>query len=154
MSPILLLHVRVVILLVGPATGKVNARMKLETEIEQMIVDKLLSIVRVDASETERQGVFDLKHALDDPPLAFAQDRDPFGPCFTDIGRVERVNEWTRSRVAAMSHQVDFQKPRLFDVPVVSADGNLAFEQCARPRGAVDSLLQLALLVLEPVVDL
>jgi len=82
--PALLLHVRVVILLVGPSTRQLN--LLLLTPTLQMPVDELRSVVRVHPQKTEGQYFLDLIQPLLHRHLALPQQGARLRPAAMDVG--------------------------------------------------------------------
>ena len=53
-----------------------------------------------------------------------------------------------------MRDQIDFGKPRGFDIPGIGFDGDMMFEQCAGLGAAVKASLELGFSPFESAVDL
>ena len=82
MGPIFLFDMGVVIFFVGAATGELD--FVLITEGLEMVVDKFLAIIGIDAQELERQSLFNFLHGIEHSDLAFCPSPHDFAPKWSE----------------------------------------------------------------------
>ena len=150
--PVFLFDVGVVVFLVRPAARELNAAPS--AIAIQVVIDKLRPIVRIDAAQREGQRAGDRIKRLPHPLLAFAHDRLCFDPRRVDVGHIQRMEELAFGAVAGMRDQVDFGKAGPCHVPALGLQRNVMFQERAGLRAAVEPLGKLALLRLQPPIDL
>jgi hypothetical protein len=152
MRPVCLLHMGVVILLIGPGAGELDAVSS--TERHQMPVDELAAIVRIQSAQGKRQLLGDRGERLEDAVLTFTHDRLPLDPAGVNVHGIQGMQKLPGGRCAGMGHQIDFQIAGARDVPVIRLDGDQMLEQGAGPGGPVEPSLQPVLVRVEPPVHL
>src|SRR3990172_11081020 len=154
MGPVLLLNVGVIVLLVRPASRKLDCGMGLPAEVQQVIVDELLPVVRVDSPQPEGQSVLDVQYPIEYPGAAFSHDRHPFRPACLYVGRVQGPNKTPVEAVAAMSHGVNLQETRQPDIPVRGPNRDHALKQRSRPGPAIEAFLEPVFMDFQSVLHL
>jgi hypothetical protein len=75
------------------------------------------------------------------PGLSSSQQRPRLRPSAVHVAEVQGVGELTFPPSARVRHQVHFGKPWNPRIPAVGPDGNLMFQQTARPGATVDASL-------------
>ena len=141
--PVLLLHMGIVFLLAGSGAGEGDAL--LLTVGKEVVVDELAAVVRVQPQQGEGQVLADVTDGAAHPLLALAHDGAAGHPTGGDVHGAKGVEVLALDTVAAVSHQVYFQKAGLVLIPFSEgADGDGGLEE--RPRlGGGEGFSQLSL---------
>jgi hypothetical protein len=125
---VFLFDIATVVLAVWPTASKGD--LEVVAEAQQVVIDELAAIVRVDAEQGKREIVFNGVESLYDPALGFITHSAGFCPSWGDIGGVEALDEVTIGGAAVMSDQIDLKEARCFLVPFfVGSDGDMMFQQ-------------------------
>jgi hypothetical protein len=151
-SPVLLLHGGVVVLLVGATSRELDAM--LPGVLQELVVDELLAVVRVDPPESEREVQPDVLQDCADRRQGLAEDRAGLDPGGVDVRDVQRMEELAVRPVAAMGHQVDLCKPRGLNPPSVCPERDVMLEESPPLRPAIEPLLQSPAIGLEAPIHL
>jgi len=85
MGPVFLFHMGVIVLVIGPASGKLYGLISLVKVPHQMPIQELRAVIAVKPKQRERQGVFDILDLPKDLCFAFAPDRSLFCPAGGNI---------------------------------------------------------------------
>src|SRR2546421_8149077 len=126
--PVLLLHVTLIIAASWAPEG--YGDLLLFTKGEQVGIDKLRSIIRVNAQDRKGEQVLSAFQRSNDCLLAFVEQRKAFSPSGSNIGEGQGTQERSVGMGPAMSDQIGFQKTWLDVVPLLErADRDLLFEQ-------------------------
>jgi len=114
-GPVLLLHVGAIVLVPGPGAGE---RDLVGMAVgEQVFVDELRSVVRIDADNREREHRGDVLECLEDPPGGLVPHGPVHRPTGGNVGHCQGEAELTKAVAALMAHQVDFHETRDRVVP-------------------------------------
>ncbi len=140
-GPVLLLDVGVVVLLVGPTAGELDAVGP--AVADQLVVEELAAVVRIDALQTKGQIQAHLLEGRDDPRLPFAEHGSSLGPGGVDIREIEGMSELPLRTAARVRDQVDLGETRAGDIPVVGLDRDVVLEQGSWFGPTVDAPSQL-----------
>jgi len=151
MGPVFLFDVGVVILFVGPASGKLD--LLAPAVAQKMIVDELGAVIRVDPPQPERQAAAHLIHGRNDPLLGLSQHGPSLHPGAVDVGLVQRVDEFPLATVSRMGDQIDLGKAGDAHLPAIGLDGDMVFEQRSRLGPPVEVFAKPALLLPQMPVD-
>src|ERR1700686_647343 len=128
---VILLYKTVVVLAIGARSRKSDPFML--TILEQVVVDELRAIIRIDALQSKRHLRAQLLERGKDPHLGFVLDRLHFRPATVNIGHIKRVKILAGRQPAVMGHQVDLHKAGPLLVPFTeSSQRNLLLQE--RPR--------------------
>src|SRR5947209_7782186 len=119
-----------------------------------MPVDKLRTVVRVQPQKAERQHPFDLIQRLLHRHLTPSQQGSRLGPAAVNVGEVQRMGKFALPRIPGMRDQVDLGETRSLHIPTIGLHRNVVLQQSARLGAPVDTSFPLALLRLQPAVDL
>src|SRR5713226_7523947 len=143
-GPVLLLDVGAVVLFPGAAAGEGDPA--LPAVVVEALVDALPAVIAVEAEEWHGPALAHAMHAPAHPLVPLAPDGLELDPGGGDVARAERAEIEVLGAAAAVSHEVDFEKPGAGVVPLgEGAEGNLVPEPGAhvggrgpapRPRGA------------------
>lgn len=102
------------------------------TELQQVGVDELAAVVRVDAQHREREPGHDVLECGQDPFLGFVAYGADLGPAGGDVGDGQGGCELPRGVAALVGDQVDLHEPGPGLVPVgPGPDRDLGFQQRA-----------------------
>ena len=107
-SPVLALHVAVVVPPVGTGTGEANPMSS--TEPSQFIIDELAAIIRVQELDWERQVREDTGERIEDVTLCTAGDRDDCGPSRTAVRDREGVAVVSCFLPSIVAHEVHLHR--------------------------------------------
>src|SRR5665213_920111 len=117
MGPVLLLHMGPVVLVAraGPGEGDVM----LGAIGQQVVVDELTAVVRVDPEDGERELGDHVLDGLEDPDGRLVLDRSVDGPSGGDVSNRQGETELATRVAALVTNQVDLHEPR--QIPLHSA---------------------------------
>jgi hypothetical protein len=97
---------------------------------EQVVVDELASVVRVDTEQGERQDGRYLDHRLVHPPLSLVAQRADLGPAGGHVGQGQGLTELAPGLTPIVPHQIDLEEAGAGLVPLgEGADRDLAAKQ-------------------------
>ena len=102
MRPVLLLHVRVVVLAAGTLTGELHLPFGPAQVFPQRPVEELAAIVGMEAFHFERQLAFDVFELRGDAPRALVPSGTDLRPTRAHIGETEAVIKIPRDRAATV----------------------------------------------------
>jgi len=105
------------------------------------VVEKLGSIVRIEAEQWEGQGSFYIFDLFQDVSFSFTPDGTLFGPAGGDTDTVKGIGEHTREGLSAMGDGVGFEEAGAGLVPLVGLDGDVFSEQRTGFSGGAASFL-------------
>jgi len=126
--PVLLLYVTLIIAPSWASSGKRN--LLVFTKGEQLDIDELRSIIRINAPHGKGQQVLSALEGSNNGLLTFIQERKAFGPAGGNIGEGQGPQERSVGLGGTMSDQVGFQKAWLDVIPLLEgADRNLLLQQ-------------------------
>jgi len=93
----------VIVLMIGPASGKLHGLISLVKVPHKMPIQELPAIIGVKPKQRERQGVFDILDLLKDLCFAFAPDRSLFCPAGSNIHGVYGIGKLAQERLPTMA---------------------------------------------------
>src|SRR5512139_590150 len=85
MGPVFLFHLGVIVLMIGPASGKLHGLISLVKVPHQMPIQELRAVIAVKPKQRERQGVFDILNLLEDFYFAVTPECSLFSPAGGNI---------------------------------------------------------------------
>src|ERR1035441_893986 len=130
MGPVLLLDVGPVVLVARARPGEGD--LVLDAVVEQVVVDELTSVVRIDAEYREGELRDDVLDGLEDPDGPLAPDPPAAGPTGENVSNGEGEAELAARVASLVADQVDFDEPGHILAPLgPGADRDLRFEQRA-----------------------
>jgi len=150
-GPVFLLHVGIIVFLIRATPSELDP-VSLAIAV-QMIVNKLGTIVGIEALEREGDRLRHLFQRCEDDLLALPQHRTSLYPGSVDVGEIKGLEEIPVGGVAGVSDQIDLGKTGDSHLPAVGLDGDLMFEQRARLGPTVEPTLELALPRLQATID-
>ena len=109
-GPVLLLDMGVIVLVIGPASGKLHGLISLVKVLHQMPIQEFRAVIAVKPKQRERQSVFDLLDLREDLCFAFAPDRSLFCPAGGNIDGVDGVDEMAEESLPAMGDGIGLQE--------------------------------------------
>ena len=115
----------IIVFMVGAASSELNGFMPFGKVSEEVIIEKLASIVTIEAEQGERQSLFDLFNLFEGIGFSFAPDGSLFSPTGCNIDAVDGVGEHTGEEITAMGDGVGFKEAGSGFVPLVGFDGDL-----------------------------
>jgi hypothetical protein len=116
----------VIIFVISTATGKMDGTFSFGKMSEEVIIEKLASIVAIEAKQGEGQSLFDLFDLFEGIRFSFAPDGPLFGPAGGNIDAINGIGEHTREGVSAMGDGVGFEKAWSGFVPLIGFDRDLS----------------------------
>jgi len=125
MGPVLLLDMGIIVFMVGAASGELNGFIPFGKVFEEVIIEKLASIVTIEAAQGERQSLFDLFNLFEGIGFSFTPDGSLFSPTGGNIDAVDGIGEHTAEGIAAMGDGVGLKEAGAGFVPLVGFDGDL-----------------------------
>ena len=141
MGPVLLFYMGVIVLMIGPGSGKLHGFVSLVQVLHQMPIQELRAVIAVKPKQRERQGVFDILDLLKDVRFAFAPDGSLFRPACCNIDGVNGVDKLAEQRLPTMGDGIGLQESWLGLIPLVGLKRDLFFQEGARFRGGPSSSL-------------
>src|SRR6516164_430194 len=140
-SPIFLLHTRVVVLAISARASEAHRGEPFVEVIKQMPVEELAAIIGVEAQYGEGQRGFHLCDACEHFILASIPNRAALGPLAMHSSGGDGPAKPSRHRLAAVGHAVGLDVARGAHIPMFGANRNLTAQQCAgrRPAAAAAS---------------
>ncbi len=143
MGPVFLFHMGVIVLMIGPASGKLHGLISLVKVAHQMPIQELRAVIAVKPKQRERQGVFDILDLLEDLCFPFAPDRSLFCPAGGNIYGVYGIGKLAEESLPAMGDGIRFQESWLCLIPLVGLNGDLFSQEGAGFRGGSPPALYL-----------
>jgi hypothetical protein len=107
-----------------------------------MPVEELAAIVGVEVQDREGQTGFDLGDAHGYHSLAAIRHRTRLSPLGVHVGNSNAPAKLSGHALTAVSYRIGFNKAWPVHIPMFSADGDLAAQECARARPAVSATAQ------------
>jgi len=138
--PVLLFDMGVVIFVAGPASGELDGLFSFGKVSQEVIVEKLASVIAIEAEDRKREGLFNVFDLIQHSSLSFAPYGPLFGPSGSDIDEIDGIGIHSGSGIAAMGDRIGFEKTRSGFVPLVGFDGDVLSEQSAWFCGGPPSL--------------
>ena len=129
MSPVFLFDMSVIVFVVGTASGEVDGLFSLDKVSQEVVVEKLGAVVRIEAEQGKGQGSFDIFDLFQDIRFSFPPDGPLFGPSGGDIDAVQGIGEGAREGLPTMGDGVGFEESRVRLVPLVGLDGDMLSEE-------------------------
>jgi hypothetical protein len=133
----------VIVFVVSTASGELDGLFSLDKVSQEVVIEKLGSIVRIEAEQWEGQGSFDIFDLFQDVSFSFTPDGTLFGPAGGDIDTVKGIGEHTREGLSAMGDGVGFEEAGAGLVPLVGLDGDVLPEEGTGFSSATASFLVL-----------
>lgn len=124
-GPVFLFDVGVIIFVVSSASGELDGLFSLGKMSEEVMIEKLGSVVTIEAKQGERQGSFDIFDLLQDVTFSFSPDGSLFSPAGGDIDAVNGIGEHAREGLSAMGDGIGFEEAGAGLVPLVGLDGDV-----------------------------
>src|SRR6266540_1276858 len=119
---------------------------------QQLIVDELASVVRIQAEEWKWQALSDGMNSTADVRLASAHQCDAFRPSCGNIRQNQGVQKRALGSVSAMCNQIGFHKPGGRLIPVgKGSNGDFVLQQLSRSRCGNGPAVGMAFLVQESI---
>jgi len=125
MGPVFLLNMGIIVFMIGAASGELDRFIPFGKVSEEVIIEKLASIVTIEAEQGERQSLFDLFNLFEGIGFSFTPDGSLFSPTGCNIDAVNGIGEHTGEGITAMGDGVGFKEAGLGFVPLVGFDGDL-----------------------------
>ena len=97
-----------------------------------MIIEKLASVITIEAEDREEECFFDVFDLFQNPGISFSPDCALFSPPGGDIDEIDGVDVHSGGGIATMSGRIGFEQTRPGFVPLIGFDGDVLSEQCAR----------------------
>jgi hypothetical protein len=141
MGPVLLFDVGVIVFVVSTASGELDGLFSLGKVSQEVVIEKLGAVVRIEAKQGERQGSFDIFDLFQDVSFSFTPDGSLFGPAGGDIDAVQGVGEHAREGLSAMGDGIGFEEAWAGLVPLVGLDGDVLSEERSGFSGGTASFL-------------
>src|ERR1035437_2524317 len=110
MGPVFLLDVSIVILVISPASSKLDWLFSLHEVSQQVIVQEFGAIVTVESFQIKRESLFDVFYLLENISFSFAPYSSLLSPSGSDINAVDGECKHPSHRVAAVSNRIGLQK--------------------------------------------
>jgi hypothetical protein len=125
MGPVFLLDMGIIVFMIGAASSELNGFIPFGKVSEEVIIEKLASVVTIEAEQGERQSLFDLFNLFEGIGFSFAPDGSLFSPAGGNIDAVNGIGEHTGEGITAMGDGVGFKEAGSGFVPLVGFDGDL-----------------------------
>ena len=125
MGPVFLFDMGVIVLVIGSASGEADGTFSLGKMAQEMMVEKLRSIIAIKPQQRERQRLLDMVDLFEDASFSLSPDRSLFAPAGGDIHTVNGVGEHPGGGLAVVGHGVGFEKTGTRFVPLVGLDGDM-----------------------------
>jgi len=125
MGPVFLFHMGVIILVIGSASGELDGAFSLSKMAQEIMVEKLRSVIAIKPQQRERQRLLDMVDLFEDAGFSLSPDRSLFAPAGSDIHTVNGVGEHPREGLPAVGHGIGFEKTGTSFVPLVGLDGDM-----------------------------
>ena len=110
MGPVFLFDVRVVIFVIGPASGELDGLFSFGKVPLEVIVEELAAIITIEAEDGERKGFFDVFDLFQDPCFTFSPYGALFGPSGGYIYEVDGIDVHSERGIATMSDRIGFEE--------------------------------------------
>jgi len=123
MGPVLLLHMGVIVLVVGPASGELDRVSSVGKVTQEMVVEKLRAVITIESPQGKGERLFNMMDLLKHPCLSFAPDGPLLTPSRGDIHAVNGIGEHTSEGRTAVGHGIGLQEPGAILIPLVGVDG-------------------------------
>ena len=153
MGPVFLFDVGIIVFVVGTASGEVDGLFSLDKVSQEVVVEKLGAVVRIEAEQGKGQGSFDIFDLFQDIRFSFSPDSSLLGPSGGNINAVKRIGEHTREGFPAMGNGIGFKESGAGLVPLVGLDGDVLSEEGTGFGGGTASFLVLDTCRTEESID-
>src|SRR5512139_3480452 len=110
MGPVFLLHMSVIVIVIGPASGKLHGLISLVKVPHQMPIQELRAVIAVKPKQRKRQGVFDILNLRKNLCFPFTPDRSLFCPAGSNIHGVYGIGKLAKETLSAMGEGVGLQE--------------------------------------------
>jgi len=141
MGPVFLFDVGVIVFVVRAASSELDGLFSLDKVSKEVVIEKLGSVVRIEAEQEEGQGSFDIFDLFQDVSFSFTPDGALFGPAGGDIDAVNGIGEGAGEGFTAMGNGIGFEETWAGLVPLVSLDGDVLSEERSGFSGGTASFL-------------
>ena len=141
MGPVFLFDMGVIVFVVSTASGELDGLFSLGKVSQEVVIEKLGAVVRIEAKQGERQGSFDIFDLFQDVTFSFTPDGPLFGPTGGDINTVKGISEHAGEGLSAMGDGIGFEETGAGLVPLVGLDGNVISEESPWFSGGTASFL-------------
>jgi hypothetical protein len=122
MGPVLLLHMGVIVLVVGPASGELDGVFSVGKMTHEVVVEKLRAVIAIETQQGERKGLFNMVDLLEHPCLSFAPDGSLFRPSRGNIHAVNGIGEHASGGGAAVGHGIGLKESGPGLIPLGGVD--------------------------------
>ena len=95
MGPVFLFDVSVVIFVVGSGASELDGAFSLNEMLQEVIIEKLATIVAIKAEQGEGQRLFDLFDLFEDIGFPLSPDGSLFRPAGGNVNAVNGIGEHT-----------------------------------------------------------
>jgi hypothetical protein len=140
-GPVFLFDVGVIVFVVSSTSGELDGLFSLGKVSEEVVVEELGAVVRIEAKQGEGQGSFDIFDLFQDVSFSFPPDGPLFGPAGGDIDAVQGIDEGASEGFSAMGDGIGFEEAGAGLVPLVGLDGDVFSEERSWFGGATASFL-------------
>jgi hypothetical protein len=140
-GPVFLFDVGIIVFVVSSASGELEGLFSLGKVSKEVVIEKLGSVVTIEAEQGEGQGSFDIFDLFQDVGFSFTPDGTLFGPSGGDVDAVKRIGERAREGFSAMGDGIGFEEAGAGLVPLVGLDGDVFSEERSGFRGGSASFL-------------
>ena len=141
MGPVFLFDMGVIVFVVRTASGELDRLFSLGKVSQKVVIEELGAVVRIEAKQGERQGLFDIFDLLQDVTFSFPPDGPLFGPTGGDINTVKGISEHAGEGLSAMGDGIGFEEAGTGLVPLVGLDGDVISEESTWFSGGTASFL-------------
>src|ERR1051325_10855563 len=148
--PVLLLHMRVVVFLVGPAAGHKDRPRALLQPVQDVVIEELSPIVTVQYQQLKGQAGFDILQGGQGPGLPSPPDRPHFHPGRRVVHAIDHPDEFSSHTPSTERDRIDFQPPGFFFLEETASNGYLLPQNRPRTRQRASHPLGPAT---EPAID-
>jgi len=140
-GPVFLFDVGIIVFVVGTASGEVDGLFSLDKVPQEVVIEKLGAVVRIEAEQGKGQGSFDIFDLFQDVRFTFPPEGTLFGPSGGDINAVQGIGEGAGERLPAMGNGIGFKESGAGLVPLVGLDGDVLSEESTGFGGGTASFL-------------
>ena len=135
-GPVFPFDVGVVVFLVFSGASELDGFVSFPEIVEEEMIDKFSSVVKVNAEDRKRQGIFHIFDLPGDFAKSFAVGGTLLGPSRGNVDGIGGKGVVAFKGSAAVSDSVGFKESGSKFIPLVCFDGNVAFEKEPGFRGA------------------
>lgn len=129
MSPVLLLHMGVIVFVVGPASGELNRVPSAGEMSQEVVIEKLRAVITIEAQQGKRKGLFNMVDLLKDPCLPFAPYGSLLAPPGSDIHAVNGIGEHTSWGGTAVGYGIGLEESGADLIPLSGLNGDVLSEK-------------------------